>query len=92
MKKTWLIALACLAVAACDHPVSVPRPPDDKLVCAGEPGRPVGSGPVYTDSNGVERHAVTDEENGTYLRDLRVAGQSCRDDVKWIREWFRGLP
>lgn len=92
MKKILLIALACATVAGCKHPVSVPRPPGDKLTCDGEPGRPVGSGPVYTDSNGAERHEITDEDNSTYLRGLRAAGQSCRDDVNWLKDWFSRLP
>lgn len=88
MKKIALLALACLAVAGCGELHSIPRPPADKLVCADEPGRPIGSGPVYVDPTGVERHEITDEDNGTYLRDLRASGQDCRDDVKWFREWF----
>ena len=90
MRKSFLLLAACALVAGCKT-YDVPRPPDDKLVCDPEPGRPVGAGPVYTDSAGVERREVTDEENGTYLRSLRGSGQSCRDDVNWLREWFNRL-
>ncbi len=91
-RKTIFALILIGTVAACDRPVSTPKPPGDKMSCAGEPGRPVGSGPVYTDSNGVERHEVTDEENGEYLRSLRGAGQDCRDKVNWFRDYFSRLP
>lgn len=90
MRKSFLLIAACVVVAGCKT-YDVPRPPEDKLVCSGEPGRPVGSGPVYTDSAGVERREITDEDNSTYLRGLRAAGQDCRDDVTWLREWFKRL-
>lgn len=82
--KGLLAACAILALSACaSNPrLRYPVPPADKLVCAHEPGRPAGQGPGG---------AVTDAENGTYLRDLRGAGQSCRDDVDWLRAWFARL-
>ena len=92
MRKIAFALVALALVAGCDKKIaSTPRPPEDKLVCADEPNRPVGLGPVYIDSAGVERREVTDEENGTYLRGLRGTGQSCRDDVNWLRAWFKAL-
>ncbi len=90
MRKLALIA-ALLALPGCATTLAYTRPPDDKLVCAGEPGRPAGLGPQYTDANGVVRRAVTDDENGVYLSNLRVAGQDCREDVSWMRDWFDKL-
>lgn len=91
MKRSLLACAAALLVAGCATTTQFARPPEDKLVCADEPGRPVGKGDPYTDSRGVERRAVTDEENGQYLKGLRGAGQSCRDDVNWLRAWFTSL-
>lgn len=91
MRKIVLLVLACAAVAGCGEVASTPRPPDERLRCEGEPGRPVGSGRVYVDPTGVERHEITDEDNGEYLRSLRAAGQSCRDNVNWLRNYFDGL-
>jgi len=81
MRKIVITLAACALVAGCKT-FDVPRPPADKLTCQEEPGRPAGLGP-----NGE----VTDEENGTYLRDLRATGQDCRDDVNWLRRWFDEL-
>ena len=78
MKRVLIVVALAAAVAGCKT-FEVPRPPADKLVCDSEPDRPAGLGP-----NGE----VTDEENGTYLRDLRASGQSCRDDVNWMKSWF----
>jgi len=88
MKKTLLLALS-LAVAGCTTTGGL-NIPDSRLECAEEPGRPAGSGPAYTDAAGVERHEITDEDNGTYLRALRAAGQSCRDAVAWIKDYVTG--
>lgn len=77
-----LICLAALiALSACGptHLAFTPPPPD-KLVCAGEPGRP-----------GVIGQPVTDEQAAGYMIDLRKSGQSCRDDVDWLRDWFASL-
>lgn len=82
MVMKTLLAFALAATVAGCKTFDVPRPPDDKLNCESEPGRPAGLGP-----NGE----VTDEENGTYLRELRATGQSCRDDVNWLRRWFEEL-
>jgi hypothetical protein len=91
----YLILLAGLALSACATTkapnVVVPRPPADKLVCSDEPGRPAGKGDLYTDAEGKQRRAVTDEEAAGYMVDLRAAGQSCRSDVDWLREWFKSL-
>lgn len=70
------MALASVALAGCAH-TQFAEPPEDKLVCPEEPGVPDAP--------------VSDEENGKYLRDLRAAGAGCREDVNWLREWFRSL-
>lgn len=75
------VLVLALLLAGCAT-VEFPRPPADKLICDAEPDRPVGLGPGG---------AVTDEENGEYLRKLRGTGQSCRDDVDWLRVWFSRL-
>lgn len=91
----YLVIGAALLVSACGGRPAVnilpPRPPADKLVCADEPGRPVGKGDLYTDAEGKQRRAVTDEEAAAYMATLRKSGQSCRDDVDWLRDWFKGL-
>jgi hypothetical protein len=70
--------------------LAVVRPPADRLVCDEEPGRPAGEGPEYTTAEGETRRRVT--EAVRYKQDLRAAGQSCRDDVNWLRDWFANLP
>lgn len=67
------------------------KPAPDKLVCAPDPDRPVGSGPQYVDPNGVTRNQITDDDNGTYLRELRDTGQDCRSKVDWLRDFFANL-
>ena len=92
MKRILILAPVALLAACGEHPnVTFPTPPADKLVCDDEPGRPVGKGAEYTDPEGVKRRAVTDEEAGQYMKTLRNAGQSCRDDVLWLRDWIKGL-
>lgn len=90
MMKVILLTAAVTILSGCTT-TRFARPPEDKLTCAEEPGRPAGKGPAYTDANGIERRAVTDEENGEYLRDLRASGASCRQDVNWLRSWFDSL-
>ena len=76
------ITLAALFLSSCGpKPLEFVRPPADKLECLEEPGRP-----------GVPGAPVTDAEAGAYMADLRKAGQSCRDDVNWMRDWFKNLP
>lgn len=90
-----LICLAAFALASCGaaEPVhlTIATPPADKLACLDEPGRPVGTGDSYVDDKGVTRNRVTDLEAGRYMVGLRNAGQSCRDDVEWLRDWFANL-
>lgn len=90
MKKLVIAVAAAALVAGCTT-TRFARPPEDKLVCPDEPGRPIGKGPAYKDAKGIERRAVTDEENGEYLLDLRAAGAGCRQDVNWLRAWFDSL-
>lgn len=76
------ITLAVLFLSACGpKPLEIARPPADKLTCPDEPGRP-----------GTAGQPVTDAQAGGYMRDLREAGQACRDDVDWLRNWFANLP
>jgi hypothetical protein len=92
MRKLLILGLAlCLTACVGETHLAFTQPPPDKLVCADEPGRPEGSGELYTDANGVQRHAITDDDNAAYLRDLRATGQDCRDDVNWLRDWFASL-
>lgn len=78
MKRLLSIALL-LAVAGCagkPH-VEFPKPPADKLVCPDEPDAPEGE--------------ITDEKNGKYLTSLRRSWAGCREDVDWLRAWFKAL-
>lgn len=90
MRKTTIL-LPLLFLAGCVHP-EIARPPADKLVCPDEPARPAGQGETYTDPQGVERRRVTDEEAGNYMKALRASWQGCKDDVDWLRDWFKALP
>lgn len=72
-----------LAVAGCgDARVEFPKPPADKLVCGKEPAVPEGKGPGG---------AITDEQNGEYLKALRNWGVGCWGDVEWLAVWFADL-
>lgn len=79
MKKLFLLPL--LALAGCMQPGFV-MPDKSKLICAPEPGRPVGLGPDGT---------VTDAENGEYLRELRAAGGNCRSNLQWVNDYLSNL-
>ena len=79
--KKLLLALPLLLVAGCMKP-GFTMPDRTKLVCAVEPPRPVGLGPD---------NAVTDEENGKYLRQLREAGANCRSQLKWVQDYLNNL-
>lgn len=73
-----LLALPLLlAVAGCAGHVEFPKPPADKLVCPDEPAVPAAP--------------VTDEKNGEYLKGMRGAWAGCREDVDWLRAWFKSL-
>lgn len=72
------LPLSLISIACQEHPAKIP--PADKLVCDAEPGRPAGQGPDG---------AVTDAEVAGYMGDLRSAGQSCRSDVDWLRDFFK---
>lgn len=73
-----LLALPLLlAVAGCAGHVEFPKPPADKLVCPDEPAVPDAP--------------VTDEKNGAYLKGMRGAWAGCREDVDWLRAWFKSL-
>lgn len=73
-----LLALPLLlAVAGCAGHVEFPKPPADKLVCPDEPAVPDAP--------------VTDEKNGEYLKGMRGAWAGCREDVDWLRAWFKSL-
>jgi hypothetical protein len=86
-----LAALAALALLSGCGGLAVARPESHMLVCREEPGRPVGTGPSYVDQNGIARNEITDEENGKYLRDLRNAGEDCRERVRYLNDWFSKL-
>lgn len=83
-------ALLLAACGATTH-LAIVKPPPEKLICADEPGRPVGTGPSYVDSSGVTRNAITDQDDAGYKGDLRNAGQDCRDKVDWLRDFFARL-
>lgn len=73
-----LLALPLLlAVAGCAGHVEFPKPPADKLVCPDEPAIPEAP--------------ITDEKNGEYLKGMRGAWAGCREDVDWLRAWFKSL-
>lgn len=73
-----LLALPLLlAVAGCAGHVEFPKPPADKLVCPDEPAVPDAP--------------ITDEKNGEYLKGMRGAWAGCREDVDWLRAWFKSL-
>lgn len=73
-----LLALPLLlAVAGCAGHVEFPKPPADKLVCPDEPA--------------VPEAPITDEKNGEYLKGMRGAWAGCREDVDWLRAWFKSL-
>lgn len=76
------LVMVLLTAAQCGGRPEFAKPPADKLVCPNEPDPPVGVGPGGT---------VTDEENGTYLKDLRGAWAGCFSDVEWLRTWFKNL-
>ncbi len=86
--RKLLIAAAALSLTACGPDYAYTRPESAKRVCAPEPDRPVGLGAEYTAADGTVRRAVTDDENGTYLRDLRGAGQDCREKLNYVNDWF----
>lgn len=75
MKRLLAIPLL-LAVAGCAH-TQFARPPEDRLVCPDEPAIPPAP--------------VSDEANGEYLKDMRGAWAGCKEDVDWLRAWFRKL-
>lgn len=70
-------ALALVALAGCAGHLEFPRPPADKLRCAGDPPLPAAP--------------VTDEANGRYLQGLHGAWQDCSDTVAWWRDWSAAL-
>lgn len=75
MRRLLAICLAA-SVAGCAT-TRFAEPPADRLVCPDEPAIP--------------DDPVTDEKNGAYLRDLRASWAGCREDVDWLRAWFREL-
>lgn len=79
-RRLLILPVLCLAVAGCfgDKKIEFPKPPPDKLVCPDEPAIPA--------------EPVTDEDNATYLKDMRNSWAGCRSDVDWLRTWFRNLP
>lgn len=79
--KKLLILPVLLLVAGCMQP-GFTMPDKSKLVCAPEPGRPAGLGPDG---------AVTDAENGDYLRALRTAGGDCRSSLQWLKDYLENL-
>lgn len=94
MRKLLLFACVSLALSGCGDKasaVSIPTPPPDKLAHGPIPGRPIGSGPPYVDSNGVTRNAITDEDNGAYLRQLRNLAATCHGKLDWLDSWFKTL-
>lgn len=74
----WMLPLA---LAGCgDKPAparTLPVPPAERLVCPDEPTAPT---PPYTD-----------EATGEYMASLRKSWQGCRQDVDWLRLWFKSL-
>lgn len=86
-----LLPVAALLASCGDTRPRFAAPPAEKLECGLEPGRPVGSGPAYTDAEGVSRRAVTDAEAGAYMKALRAWGFGCWSDVAWMRSWVATL-
>lgn len=80
MRKLWILFPLLLLAACGDKHLEIALPPADKLACPEEPGRP-----------GTPGEAVTDEQAAAYMVQLRAAGQGCRDDVDWLRDWFAAL-
>ena len=90
--RVLILAGLCLSLAACGNEgINFTPPPAEKLVCKNEPGRPVGSGAEYVDSNGVTRRAVTDAEDAAYKIAMREAGGDCRNNLNWVRRYLDGL-
>jgi hypothetical protein len=72
-----LLALPCLAsLNACASNVSIETlaPPPERLTCAAQPAPPAGD---------------TDREAAQFLIDVITAGQDCRDQLAWIRDWVQ---
>ena len=68
------------------------RPPADRLTCAGEPASI--SLPSIDWSQPVDRiHPIVNAREAAtaaYMIALRAAGQDCRADVDWNRDFFAG--
>lgn len=75
--QTGGVVLAALLLAGCGAHLEFPRPPAEKLRCAGDPPLPPPP--------------VTDESNGRYLQGLHGAWQDCSDTVAWWRDWSAAL-
>lgn len=71
-----LIVILLLVLAGCKT-TEFAEPPADKLVCPEEPEVPA--------------EPVTDQKNATYLTEMRGAWAGCKEDVDWLRAWFRDL-
>jgi hypothetical protein len=77
-----IIAPVCLAlmVSGCStqRVVTAIKPPPERLVCANEPDAPSGE--------------ITDAVTADYLIAIRGSWQDCSSSLKWISEYFDGLP
>jgi len=79
--RNFLIPLLALSLGACTTTGNLDGIPAERLVCPDEPGRPAGD---------PETGAVSDEENGEYLRRLRGAYLGCKEDIDWLRDYATG--
>ncbi len=77
IKKTALLALAALSVSACGE-IEYALPPAERLECPAEPDGPASA-------------IVTDAENTGYLLALRAAGEGCRSNIRFLKDWFASL-